>query len=65
MGLARSAEHRDCVAAPHVVTVVGVRIVDNVAAGFPERFPGSDDSRRLAFQLEEHLAFEHVTESRA
>jgi hypothetical protein len=42
-------EHRDRIAAPDVVTVIGVRRVNNVAAGFPEGFPGSDDARRLAF----------------
>jgi hypothetical protein len=50
--LARNAEHRDREAAPHVVAVVRVRVVDDVAAGLPERFSGSDDSRWLALEFE-------------
>ena len=47
-----------------VVAVVAVGVVDDVAAGFPERLAGANDARRLAFQLEQHLAFEHVAEGR-
>ena len=49
--LTRNAEHRDSEAAPRVVTVVAVRVVDDVAAGFPERLSGADDSWWLAFPV--------------
>jgi hypothetical protein len=50
--LARNAEHRDDEAALDVVAVVGIGVVDDVAARFPERFSGVDHARRLAFGLE-------------
>ena len=47
----------------HVVAVVAVRVVDDVAAGLPERLTGLDHPRRLTLELEQHLAFDHVAES--
>src|SRR5215207_9011713 len=56
--------HRDEEPQRDIGAVVGVRIVDDVAAWLPERLTGLDHPRRFAFQLEEHLAFQHVAERR-
>ena len=37
--------------------------MDDVAAGLPEGFTGTDDPGRLAFQFEDHFAFDHVPEN--
>jgi hypothetical protein len=50
--LAGGAHHRDEVAERDVGAVVGVRVVDHVSAGFPERLASLDGLRRLPFQLE-------------
>lgn len=62
----RDAHHRDDETALHVVAVVGIRVVDDVAAGFPEGFARADDTWWLPpLEFKEHLAFQHVTERRA
>jgi hypothetical protein len=45
--LPRGAHHRDEKAERDVGAVVGVRVVDYVSAGFPERLAGLDGPRRL------------------
>jgi hypothetical protein len=39
-------------------------LAGDIAAGFPKRLTRVDDARRLPFELEEHFAFQHVTERR-
>src|SRR5688500_16507020 len=60
--LARRAQHRDGEAEPDVVAVVAVLVVDDVATRLPEGLARTQDPRRLAFELEQHLALQHVTE---
>src|SRR3954467_6715780 len=50
---ARCAHHRDEEPQRGVGAVVGVRIVDDVAAGLPECLTGLDHPRCLALQLKE------------
>jgi hypothetical protein len=38
--------------------------MDDVATRLPERLAGADDAWRLAFELEHHLALQHVAEGR-
>src|SRR3712207_2547497 len=63
--LARHTHHRDDESDPGIRAIVAILVVDHIAAGLPERFPGPDDSLRLAFQLEAHLALHDVAESRS
>jgi hypothetical protein len=37
--------------------------MDNVAAGSPERVSSAENAGRFAFELEQHLAVNHVAES--
>src|SRR5262249_4665768 len=48
----------------NVAAVVGVLIVDHVAAGSPERISSAEDAWRYTLELEQHLTVDHVTESR-
>src|ERR1700742_2036240 len=52
-------------AARNIGAVVGVLIVDHVAAGSPERVSSADDAWRFTLELEQHLAVNRVTECRA
>src|SRR5262249_61392753 len=63
-GLTGSHDHGHDEAQRDIGAVVGVPIVDDVAAGFPECLAGLDHSRRLALQLEDHFALEDVAETR-
>jgi hypothetical protein len=58
------AEHCEDEATGDVSAVVGVLVVDHVAAGSPERVSRAEDSWRLTLELEQHLTVNHVTESR-
>src|SRR6185312_473562 len=60
--LPRCAQHHHEEPAPLVREVVGGLVVDDVPARLPERLPGPDDPLRLALELEDHLALEHVPE---
>src|SRR3954452_12390558 len=57
-------EHRDGEAAPDVVAIVAIRVMNDVTPGFPERLARLDHPRRLTLEFEEHLALQHVAESR-
>jgi hypothetical protein len=61
--LARLAEYRDGETHRHVVAVVAVLIVDNVATRLPERLASPEDTLRLTLGLEHHLAVQHIAEA--
>jgi len=63
-GFARGAQHRDGEAASDVVTVVGVRVMDHDAAGFPDGLPCPYHPGWLALNFEEHFVFQHQAECR-
>jgi hypothetical protein len=58
------AKHRENEAARNVSAVVSVLIVDDVAAGSPERVPSAEDAWGFTLELEQHLTVNHVAESR-
>ena len=64
-GLARVAEHRDRKTHRDVVAVIAVLIVDDVPTWLPERLATPDDARRLALELEQHLALDDIAEHRS
>src|SRR4051794_11495387 len=61
-GLAWRAQLGDDEADPGVRAVVAILVVDDVAAGLPERLAGSHDSLRLTLHLEAQLAVQDVAE---
>src|SRR5439155_23874106 len=61
--LSRRAQHHHDEPAPPVREVVGGLVVDDVPARLPEDVPRPDDPLRLALELEDHLALEHVAEA--
>ncbi len=58
------AQHRAGEAASDAVTVVGVRVMDHDAAGFPDGLPCPYHPGWLALNFEEHFAFQHQAECR-
>src|SRR5262249_46278465 len=59
------AQHRDGEAERSVAAVVAVLVVDDVATRLPEHLARAYDPLRLAFELEQHLPLQHVSERRA
>src|SRR6516225_1347315 len=62
--LARHAHHYDHEPAPGVREIVGILIMDDIAARLPECLTRPNDPLRFTLHLEDYLALEYIAEHR-